>query len=85
MKNKNVQNGIIGILVISGIAYLFRDEIFLNRKKAEEIISKKLGKSSVNPSYDDKYVIAWAKAIKRDKLTFKVNNKEYSAITGRSI
>jgi hypothetical protein len=84
MKKNTVVN--IGILafVAGSLTYVFKDNIFWTRKRAENIFFKKFSVAAPK-TFETGYLIEWAKAINNNTVNFYFKNKNYSSLTGKSL
>ncbi|KKR29675.1 MAG: hypothetical protein UT61_C0025G0007 [Candidatus Woesebacteria bacterium GW2011_GWA1_39_8] len=85
MKNLNTWLYLGGGLLLAAVLYFTRDKwmpllgLEMTREKADKILG------GTPKTYDDGYVIAWAKAKKSGKESFEVQEKKYSTATGKAI
>lgn len=79
---------IIIVLITLGVLFaIYWFFIRMTKPKAIKLIVESGMHSNANAtldSFDDKFLIAWAKAIKKASLTFIVNGKVYNTKGGKS-
>lgn len=79
---------IIIVLIVLGVMFsIYWFFIRITKPKAIKLIVESGMHSNANSaldSFEDKYLIAWAKAIKKASLTFTVNGKVYNVKGGKS-
>ena len=79
---------LIGLCIYFGFVYKFKDgftgwQKITTGKMTREEANKILPKAPA--SYDDDFVITWAKAVKNNTEYFIVRDKKYSTTSGKAI